>query len=347
MAKIGILFCANGDDMAPHPNKSDKFTMPISFAGSETRKINNAEMSVSILCKKSSSDTNYFATLEHLSVWEDWAKKAGHGSGEYRDIALARLRTCVVDGHTELSLSSLGLTSVPEFPAHIESLDLSNNPLTSLPKLHEGLQTFHAINCKFNTLPNMPASLRYLWVSHTPLTTLPPINSGLLMLRCQNCQLTSVPEMLHSMTSRSYIEKRLILLQQNPFSNDAIKELEIMSQQADKNHVEIIYWDYSDLHDPVFLAVKKMSAQDPSNYADHYADDDEIYNQAGLSKPSAMFNPIPDAYPETPIVEDKFQHGDKVNKRNNGFTAKVKRYINRWPHNYGVDNKLAEAKKKQ
>lgn len=68
------------------------------------------------------------------AIWLEWETGALQGGGEYRDIALKRIRECLRNKNSTLDLDNLGLRSLPEkLPAHIERLILTNNQLSHLP----------------------------------------------------------------------------------------------------------------------------------------------------------------------------------------------------------------------
>jgi len=72
-----------------------------------------------------------------------------------------------------LDLSSCGLSGhlyIPSLFEKIQRLDCSNNQLTSLPKLPDGLETFHCPkNNKLISLPELPKTLKDLDCSGCPL----------------------------------------------------------------------------------------------------------------------------------------------------------------------------------
>ena len=105
------------------------------------------------------------------------------------EIALQRIEQCV-DGR--LDLSHLGLTELPPLPP-LTVLRCSENHLTSLPPLPDGLVELHCYNNHLSSLPTLPSSLQLLSCSSNQMTFLPALPVSLTYLGCQFNQLTSLP----------------------------------------------------------------------------------------------------------------------------------------------------------
>ncbi len=91
------------------------------------------------------------------------------------------MRDCLHNDGTELNLSYLELTSLPDYlPAGLQELRCDGNQLTGLPSvLPAGLQM---LNCSYNQLtglPSLPTGLQELFCGDNQLTTLPESVTGL------------------------------------------------------------------------------------------------------------------------------------------------------------------------
>lgn len=74
------------------------------------------------------------------------------------------MRDCLHNDGTELNLSYLELTSLPDYlPAGLQELRCDGNQLTSLPPLPTGLQT---LRCNHNQLTTLPGIAGLVWVTH-------------------------------------------------------------------------------------------------------------------------------------------------------------------------------------
>ena len=100
-----------------------------------------------------------------------------------------------------LYCSDNSLTSLPVLPNGLEELFCINNQLTSLsPTLPSGLRTLHCSDNKLTSLPVLPDSLEFLNCEYNQLTLLPsPLPIGLTDLECNGNQLTSLPALPDSL----------------------------------------------------------------------------------------------------------------------------------------------------
>ena len=87
------------------------------------------------------------------------------------------------------------LTSLPEMPQNLLGLYCSQNQLVTLPQLPEGLSTLSCYDNLLTILPEIPEELRGLYCSENQLAILPEIPQGLEELDCSNNQLTNLPEL--------------------------------------------------------------------------------------------------------------------------------------------------------
>jgi Leucine-rich repeat (LRR) protein len=113
------------------------------------------------------------------------------------------------NGLTDLNCSSNQLTSLPELPNGLTDLNCSINQLTSLPELPNGLA---GINCYFNqltSLPELPESLLSLLISNNELTSLPELPESLLSLSISNNELTSLPELPNGLITLDFDDNQI------------------------------------------------------------------------------------------------------------------------------------------
>lgn len=115
-----------------------------------------------------------------LAEWEAWAELPA--PGELRATALQRIRECITQNNPVLNLSNLNLSSIPQYlPIHIKTLELNFNYLTTLPFLHDGLESVEVYFNKLSSLPpDYPASLIKLNANYNCLTSLPDFPNTLM-----------------------------------------------------------------------------------------------------------------------------------------------------------------------
>jgi len=126
--------------------------------------------------------------------------------------ALARIEQARKTGATELDLSKLGLTELPEAIGQLtqlQKLKLYNNKLTALPESLGQLTQLLTLNLAVNQLTALPQSLDQLTqlleldLTINPLTTLPESLGQLTQLQKLNLsgiKLTALPEWLGQLT---------------------------------------------------------------------------------------------------------------------------------------------------
>jgi Leucine-rich repeat (LRR) protein len=144
----------------------------------------------------------------------------------YRE-AEQRIEAARQEGATELDLSGMELTDLPEAIAsltQLQSLDLSDNQLTELPEAIASLTQLQSLNLSRNQLAELPeviASLTQLQTLNlwgNQLTALPEAIASLTQLQTldlSNNQLTELPEAIASLTQ----------LQTLDLSNNQLTEL--------------------------------------------------------------------------------------------------------------------------
>lgn len=150
----------------------------------------------------SHSVSHSFTTLSDVActvaLWEDWGRTGC--PGERRSVAVSRLKACLASDDSDLDLSELGLSTLPDYlPETLARLDVSFNSLTSLPaKLPSLLICLVAGFNALDALPDhLPSSLRFLAVDNNCLSMLPEtLPAGLLGLDADNNLLTHLPEAL-------------------------------------------------------------------------------------------------------------------------------------------------------
>jgi uncharacterized repeat protein (TIGR01451 family) len=108
-------------------------------------------------------------------------------------------------GLITLNCYSSKITFLPKLSPVLQKLYCNNNlQLTSLPNLPNSLQTVQLINNKLTTLPNLPASILTLDCSKNQITTLPSLPIGLTSLTCAENFLTSFPTLPSSLTELNF-----------------------------------------------------------------------------------------------------------------------------------------------
>lgn len=71
---------------------------------------------------------------EKKAIWSAWENAAPAGEAPGRAAAVQRMRDCLHNDGTELNLSYLELTSLPDYlPAGLQELRCNHNQLTTLP----------------------------------------------------------------------------------------------------------------------------------------------------------------------------------------------------------------------
>ncbi|HAK8390618.1 TPA: type III secretion system effector E3 ubiquitin transferase SspH1 [Salmonella enterica] len=134
---------------------------------------------------------------EYDAVWSKWERDAPAGESPGRAAVVQEMRDCLNNGNPVLNVGASGLTTLPDrLPAHITTLVIPDNNLTSLPELPEGLRELEVSgNLQLTSLPSLPQGLQKLWAYNNWLASLPTLPPGLGDLAVSNNQLTSLPEM--------------------------------------------------------------------------------------------------------------------------------------------------------
>ncbi|EAT1194178.1 type III secretion system effector E3 ubiquitin transferase SspH2 [Salmonella enterica] len=150
---------------------------------------------------------------EYDAVWSAWRRAAPAGESRGRAAAVQKMRACLNNGNAVLNVGESGLTTLPDcLPAHITTLVIPDNNLTSLPALPPGLQELIVSNNPLTSLPVLPPGLRELEVFGNPLTHLPALPSGLCKLWVFGNQLTSLPTLPPGLQDLSVSDNQLASL---------------------------------------------------------------------------------------------------------------------------------------
>ncbi|WP_140320523.1 NEL-type E3 ubiquitin ligase domain-containing protein, partial [Salmonella enterica] len=133
---------------------------------------------------------------EYDAVWSAWRRAAPAEESRGRAAVVQKMRACLNNGNAVLNVGESGLTTLPDcLPAHITTLVIPDNNLTSLPALPPELRTLEVSGNQLTSLPVLPPGLLELSIFSNPLTHLPALPSGLQKLWAYNNRLTSLPEM--------------------------------------------------------------------------------------------------------------------------------------------------------
>ncbi|PUG71658.1 E3 ubiquitin--protein ligase [Salmonella enterica subsp. enterica serovar Typhi] len=131
---------------------------------------------------------------EYDAVWSAWRRAAPAEESRGRAAAVQKMRACLNNGNAVLNVGESGLTTLPDcLPAHITTLVIPDNNLTSLPALPSELCKLWAYNNQLTSLPTLPSGLQELSVSDNQLASLPTLPSELYKLWAYNNRLTSLP----------------------------------------------------------------------------------------------------------------------------------------------------------
>ncbi|EBJ0300011.1 type III secretion system effector E3 ubiquitin transferase SspH2 [Salmonella enterica] len=150
---------------------------------------------------------------EYDAVWSAWRRAAPAEESRGRAAAVQKMRDCLNNGNAVLNVGESGLTTLPDcLPAHITTLVIPDNNLTSLPALPPGLQELIVSNNPLTSLPVLPPGLRELEVFGNPLTHLPALPSGLCKLWVFGNQLTSLPTLPPGLQDLSVSDNQLASL---------------------------------------------------------------------------------------------------------------------------------------
>ncbi|WP_411900410.1 NEL-type E3 ubiquitin ligase domain-containing protein [Salmonella enterica] len=131
---------------------------------------------------------------EYDAVWSAWRRAAPAEESRGRAAVVQKMRACLNNGNAVLNVGESGLTTLPDcLPAHITTLVIPDNNLTSLPALPPELRTLEVSGNQLTSLPVLPPGLLELSIFSNPLTHLPTLPSELYKLWAYNNRLTSLP----------------------------------------------------------------------------------------------------------------------------------------------------------
>ncbi|ECQ1457670.1 SPI-2 type III secretion system effector E3 ubiquitin transferase SspH2 [Salmonella enterica subsp. enterica] len=150
---------------------------------------------------------------EYDAVWSAWRRAAPAEESRGRAAAVQKMRACLNNGNAVLNVGESGLTTLPDcLPAHITTLVIPDNNLTSLPALPPELRTLKVSGNQLTSLPVLPPGLLELSIFSNPLTHLPALPSGLCKLWIFGNQLTSLPVLPPGLQELSVSDNQLASL---------------------------------------------------------------------------------------------------------------------------------------
>ncbi|MBJ5897752.1 SPI-2 type III secretion system effector E3 ubiquitin transferase SspH2, partial [Salmonella enterica subsp. enterica serovar Bredeney] len=150
---------------------------------------------------------------EYDAVWSAWRRAAPAEESRGRAAAVQKMRACLNNGNAVLNVGESGLTTLPDcLPAHITTLVIPDNNLTSLPALPPELRTLEVSGNQLTSLPVLPPGLLELSSFSNPLTHLPALPSGLCKLWIFGNQLTSLPVLPPGLQELSVSDNQLASL---------------------------------------------------------------------------------------------------------------------------------------
>ncbi|EFQ8720803.1 type III secretion system effector E3 ubiquitin transferase SspH2, partial [Salmonella enterica] len=150
---------------------------------------------------------------EYDAVWSAWRRAAPAEESRGRAAVVQKMRACLNNGNAVLNVGESGLTTLPDcLPAHITTLVISDNNLTSLPALPPELRTLEVSGNQLTSLPVLPPGLLELSIFNNPLTHLPALPSGLCKLWIFGNQLTSLPVLPSGLQELSVSDNQLASL---------------------------------------------------------------------------------------------------------------------------------------
>lgn len=120
-----------------------------------------------------------------------------------------------------LSLDSKGIKSIAgiQYFKGLKSLYANDNQLTSLPELPDTITSLNFYTNKLKSLPaQLPPKLSYLNVSYNELTSLPQLPTTLTTLFCENNQLKELPSLTPNLRALGCSHNELTELPQLPSS---------------------------------------------------------------------------------------------------------------------------------
>ncbi|EBB1584463.1 SPI-2 type III secretion system effector E3 ubiquitin transferase SspH2 [Salmonella enterica] len=150
---------------------------------------------------------------EYDAVWSAWRRAAPAEESRGRAAVVQKMRACLNNGNAVLNVGESGLTTLPDcLPAHITTLVIPDNNLTSLPALPPELRTLEVSGNQLTSLPVLPPGLQELSIFSNPLTHLPALPSGLCKLWIFGNQLTSLPVLPPGLQELSVSDNQLASL---------------------------------------------------------------------------------------------------------------------------------------
>ncbi|EDP9704144.1 SPI-2 type III secretion system effector E3 ubiquitin transferase SspH2, partial [Salmonella enterica subsp. enterica] len=150
---------------------------------------------------------------EYDAVWSAWRRAAPAEESCGRAAVVQKMRACLNNGNAVLNVGESGLTTLPDcLPAHITTLVIPDNNLTSLPALPPELRTLEVSGNQLTSLPVLPPGLLELSIFSNPLTHLPALPSGLCKLWIFGNQLTSLPVLPPGLQELSVSDNQLASL---------------------------------------------------------------------------------------------------------------------------------------
>ncbi|EDK1326714.1 SPI-2 type III secretion system effector E3 ubiquitin transferase SspH2, partial [Salmonella enterica subsp. enterica serovar Mikawasima] len=150
---------------------------------------------------------------EYDAVWSAWRRAAPAEESRGRAAVVQKMRACLNNGNAVLNVGESGLTTLPDcLPAHITTLVIPDNNLTSLPALPPELRTLEVSGNQLTSLPVLPPGLLELSIFSNPLTHLPALPSGLCKLWIFGNQLTSLPVLPPGLQELSVSDNQLASL---------------------------------------------------------------------------------------------------------------------------------------
>ncbi|EAU0141549.1 SPI-2 type III secretion system effector E3 ubiquitin transferase SspH2 [Salmonella enterica] len=150
---------------------------------------------------------------EYDAVWSAWRRAAPAEESRGRAAVVQKMRACLNNGNAVLNVGESGLTTLPDcLPAHITTLVIPDNNLTSLPALPPELRTLEVSGNQLTSLPVLPPGLLELSIFSNPLTHLPALPSGLCKLWLFGNQLTSLPVLPPGLQELSVSDNQLASL---------------------------------------------------------------------------------------------------------------------------------------
>ncbi|ENE1874338.1 SPI-2 type III secretion system effector E3 ubiquitin transferase SspH2 [Salmonella enterica] len=150
---------------------------------------------------------------EYDAVWSAWRRAAPAEESRGRAAVVQKMRACLNNGNAVLNVGESGLTTLPDcLPAHITTLVIPDNNLTSLPALPPELRTLEVSGNQLTSLPVLPPGLLELSIFSNPLAHLPALPSGLCKLWIFGNQLTSLPVLPPGLQELSVSDNQLASL---------------------------------------------------------------------------------------------------------------------------------------